>query len=293
MEGNNTLLGNGNGYNAGLSLGRYGYSYFYNAKEWNTDNGLNWYDYGKRWYDPTLGRFPSVDPIIDEFPYLTPYNYASNSPVTNIDLWGLQGVPTTAAGGWQYMWKTSGLTNDWSGIDKLKKMAKDVAVEGAKMIATMALMEFATPLAIRFWGLEGAEAAAVATSLRSERTAGAAVSDVRQAALDRASLELSSKPRPTATAAVKDSETGKIYTDISGKPHPKLNKALKDNEPNPSKEPWAPCNCAETKAANQAVNDGAKVKNLQYHTVYTKTGNSMPPCKNCQETLKGATHVKH
>ena len=92
MEGNNTLLGNWNGYNAGLSLGRYGYSYFYNAKEWNTDNGLNWYDYGKLWYDPTLGRFPSVDPIIDEFPYLTPYNYASNDPVKNIDLWGLQGV---------------------------------------------------------------------------------------------------------------------------------------------------------------------------------------------------------
>jgi RHS repeat-associated protein len=65
--------------------------YQYNGKELNEDFGLGWMDYGARWYDATLGRFPSVDPIISEFPYLTPYNYASNSPITNIDLWGLQG----------------------------------------------------------------------------------------------------------------------------------------------------------------------------------------------------------
>ena len=54
--------------------------------------GLDWYDYGFRWYDAELGRFPSVDPIIENFPDLTPYNYASNNPSTLIDLWGLQGV---------------------------------------------------------------------------------------------------------------------------------------------------------------------------------------------------------
>jgi hypothetical protein len=53
---------------------------------------LDWYYFGARYYDPTLGRFPNVDPIIEKFPYLTPYNYASNNPVTNIDLWGLQGT---------------------------------------------------------------------------------------------------------------------------------------------------------------------------------------------------------
>jgi len=53
---------------------------------------VNWYDYGFRFYDPVLGRFPSLDPIADNFVELSPYNYASNNPITKIDLWGLQGV---------------------------------------------------------------------------------------------------------------------------------------------------------------------------------------------------------
>jgi RHS repeat-associated protein len=74
--------------------------YLYNGKELNDEVfdaskriGLNWLDFGKRWYDPATIRFPSPDPIIEKFAYLNSYNYASNNPVTNIDLWGLQGVP--------------------------------------------------------------------------------------------------------------------------------------------------------------------------------------------------------
>ena len=64
--------------------------YLYNGKELNTDLGLDWYDYGFRWYDAELGRFPSVDPIADRFPFASSFNYAENSPIANIDLWGLQ-----------------------------------------------------------------------------------------------------------------------------------------------------------------------------------------------------------
>lgn len=41
-------------------------------------------------YDPSLGRFIGMDAISEEFYHVTPYNYAENSPIANIDLWGLQ-----------------------------------------------------------------------------------------------------------------------------------------------------------------------------------------------------------
>lgn len=64
--------------------------YLYNSKELQDDFGLDWYDYGARMYDAALGRFICLDPISDEYNYVTPYNYAENDPVSSIDLWGLQ-----------------------------------------------------------------------------------------------------------------------------------------------------------------------------------------------------------
>lgn len=61
--------------------------------DYDAADKIHWYDYGFRFYDPAIGRFPSLDPLADEFENLSPYNYASNNPVTCIDLWGLQGVP--------------------------------------------------------------------------------------------------------------------------------------------------------------------------------------------------------
>ncbi|AEE49720.1 RHS repeat-associated core domain-containing protein [Haliscomenobacter hydrossis] len=64
--------------------------YQFNGKEMNDDFGLNWMDYGARWYDAAIGRFTGVDPISEKFPHVTTYNYAENEPIANIDLWGLQ-----------------------------------------------------------------------------------------------------------------------------------------------------------------------------------------------------------
>lgn len=64
----------------------------YNGKELNEEFGLVWLDFGHRWYDPALGRFPSVDPIADQFAWVSPFNYAENEPIANIDLHGLQKV---------------------------------------------------------------------------------------------------------------------------------------------------------------------------------------------------------
>ena len=71
--------------------------YLYNGKEMQDDMvggvALGWLDYGKRMYDPQLGRFTCTDPLADKFVWVSPYNYAENSPIANLDLWGLQAWP--------------------------------------------------------------------------------------------------------------------------------------------------------------------------------------------------------
>ncbi|QNR87021.1 hypothetical protein H9N25_11865 [Pedobacter riviphilus] len=72
--------------------GAQAYRYGFNGKENDAEvNGQQ--DYGMRIYDARLGRFRSVDPITAEYPELTPYQFASNNPIENIDLDGLEGVP--------------------------------------------------------------------------------------------------------------------------------------------------------------------------------------------------------
>ncbi|WP_165806452.1 RHS repeat-associated core domain-containing protein [Chitinophaga parva] len=66
------------------------YRYGFNGKE--NDNEVkgegDQQDYGMRVYDPRLGRFLSIDPLHSKYPELTPFQFASNSPVQGIDLDG-------------------------------------------------------------------------------------------------------------------------------------------------------------------------------------------------------------
>ena len=59
--------------------------YKYNGKELDTKNGLNWYDYGARHYDPALGRFTTVDPSSESYYNSSPYAYCGNEPVGRVD----------------------------------------------------------------------------------------------------------------------------------------------------------------------------------------------------------------
>ena len=59
--------------------------YKYNGKEFDSKNGLNWYDYGTRHYDAALGRFTTVDPISEKYYGISPYAYCVNNPVVYID----------------------------------------------------------------------------------------------------------------------------------------------------------------------------------------------------------------
>jgi len=69
-----------------------GYRYGFNGKE--NDNEVKGegaqYDYGFRIYDPRIGKFLSVDPLMGNFAWYTPYQFAGNKPVWCIDLDGLE-----------------------------------------------------------------------------------------------------------------------------------------------------------------------------------------------------------
>lgn len=65
------------------------YRYRYNGKEQLSRFGGR-YDYGFRMYDAGLARFLSVDPLTKKYPELTPYQFASNTPIQAIDLDGLE-----------------------------------------------------------------------------------------------------------------------------------------------------------------------------------------------------------
>jgi RHS repeat-associated protein len=61
-----------------------------NDKELIDEADLNWYDYGFRNYDPQIGRFVQLDPLTDDYPELTPYQYCNDEPIANVDLDGAE-----------------------------------------------------------------------------------------------------------------------------------------------------------------------------------------------------------
>ncbi|HLP96411.1 MAG TPA: DUF4329 domain-containing protein [Saprospiraceae bacterium] len=66
--------------------------YKYNGKELNEDLGLNLHDYGARWYDASLGRWWSVDPMGGKYQPWSGYNYALGNPMKFVDPNGMEVV---------------------------------------------------------------------------------------------------------------------------------------------------------------------------------------------------------
>jgi RHS repeat-associated protein len=98
MSGNGYNVQLPPGYNSGsyttgaipLSPSGNSYRYGFNGKE--NDNEVkgegNQQDYGMRIYDPRLGKFLSVDPLTQDYPWNSAYAFAENSPIENLDLDG-------------------------------------------------------------------------------------------------------------------------------------------------------------------------------------------------------------
>ncbi len=60
----------------------------FTGKELDAETG--WHHLGARPYDAIIGRFPIVDPLADNSPSWSPYNYTLNNPINLIDPTGLQ-----------------------------------------------------------------------------------------------------------------------------------------------------------------------------------------------------------
>ncbi|MEL7123661.1 MAG: RHS repeat-associated core domain-containing protein [Bacteroidota bacterium] len=118
-------------------------NYRYNGKELNEDFGLNWLDYGARWYDASIARWNVIDPLAETTPSWNPYNYVQNTPMNAIDPDGLSCVgcgpngedytPPEVNGRPMYIGSgPNGLDHEYS-VDKNGRVRKEKHVEGSKV----------------------------------------------------------------------------------------------------------------------------------------------------------------
>jgi len=63
--------------------------YTYNGKEFISDLDIKLHDYGFRYYEPSIAKFTTIDPLAETYSFQSGYAYAANNPISNIDFMGL------------------------------------------------------------------------------------------------------------------------------------------------------------------------------------------------------------
>ena len=63
--------------------------YKYNGKPYEEMHGFDIYEYEARGYYAAIMRFTAMDPLCEQTPWQSPYAYAANNPVCNVDWMGL------------------------------------------------------------------------------------------------------------------------------------------------------------------------------------------------------------
>ena len=134
--------------------------YKYCGKELDTRNGQNWYDYGARMYDPSIGRWHAMDPLAEQCYGTTPYGFCLNNPVNNVDpngrsVWTKAGKGLLKVGsrvakeGGSALWKADSYVSAFQdAIDDYSTLTDPTASGWDRMGAGMSLASELLPVSV-------------------------------------------------------------------------------------------------------------------------------------------------